>query len=146
MNNELKQASQKSQTIADLIENKIRALIGAGVTIWGINISELLEAQRKAIAKAQAEAAQLAKIIREKDQAYDKLHAAYRTLLPHAPSPEPVNTCEGCGEQCDQGEEGEDGSEINVEIKVTGNGPIPPELVAMLNDLASMLQSVAHKK
>ena len=48
MQNELKQASQKSQTIADLIENKIRALIGAGVTIWGINISELLEAQRKA--------------------------------------------------------------------------------------------------
>ena len=33
MQNELKQASQKSQTIADLIENKIRALIGAGMTI-----------------------------------------------------------------------------------------------------------------
>lgn len=139
----MSEAAKSQSTISEYVEGRIKQLIDAGVTIWGTNISQLLDAQRKAIAKAQAEAAQLNEIIRVKDQAYDKLHAAYCTLLPHVPSPEPVNTCEGCGEQCDQGE---GDSEVNVEIKVTGNGPIPPEPAAMLNDLTSMLQSVAHKK
>ena len=132
----MSEAAKAQSTIAEHIENKIRALIDAGVTIWGVNISELLEAQRKAIAKAQAER--------------DKAHAHVKELMAYIersrkPETEPVNTCEGCGEQCDQGEEGE-GSEMNVEIKVTSNGPIPPGLHAMLNDLTSMLQSVARKK
>lgn len=132
------------------VTREIQAIIDMDLTVFGVNLSKILVSQRESIAelmqirdKLKAEVAELQAMCKRKDTQYESLRSAY--LAGNSPSPEPANACEGCGEQCDQDEEGENG-EVNVEIKVTSNGPIPPELAAALNDLTAMLQSVARKK
>lgn len=136
MQNELKQAERDTVSLAELVERKIEAIIAAHVTVWGVDLSDLLAKQRAKIVELQRTHRELMEVIRTKDQAYDKLHAAYNALLPCAPSPTPDQPAE-------EGGEGEGG--IGIEIRVTGEGPMPPGLTAMLNDFTSMLQSVARK-
>lgn len=136
MQNEMKQADRDTVSLSEHIERKIESIIAAHVTVWNVDLSDLLAEQRAKIAELQRTHRELKEVIRTKDQAYDKLHAAYSALLPCAPSPTPEQPAE-------EGGEGEGG--IGIKIRVTGNGPIPPELVAMLNDFTSMLQSVARK-
>lgn len=120
----------EAPTLASIVEDKIKTLLGLNVTVMGVNISELLATQRSKIAVLQQESA-------KKDAEYEALRLAYNQLWNESPKQHPAE---------EPAAEEEQESEVNVEIKVTGNGPIPPELAAMLNDLTSMLQSVAHKK
>lgn len=131
MNNECQRSGQtEAPTLASIVEAKIKTLLGLNVTVMGVNISELLVTQRSKIAVLQQESA-------KKDAEYEALRLAYNQLWNESPKQHPAE---------EPAAEEEQESEVNVEIKVTGNGPIPPELAAMLNDLTSMLQSVAHKK
>ena len=131
MNNECQRSGQtEAPTLASIVEAKIKTLLGLNVTVMGVNISELLVTQRSKIAVLQQESA-------KKDAEYEALRLAYKQLWNESPKQHPAE---------EPAAEEEQESEVNVEIKVTGNGPIPPELAAMLNDLTSMLQSVAHKK
>ena len=136
MQNELKQAERDTVSLAERIERNIESIIAAHITVWNVDLSELLASQRAKIAELQRTHRELVEVIRAKDQAYDKLHAAYSALLPCAPSPTPEQPAEEDGE-------GEGG--IDIEIRVTGEGPMPPGLTAMLNDITSMLQSTARK-
>ena len=144
-NTEMNQAKRDTVPLAERVERNIEAIIAAHVTVWGVDLSDLLAEQRAKIVELQCTHRELMEVIRTKDQAYDKLHAAYSALLPCAPSPtpDPINTCapEKPAEEDGEGEAG-----IGIEIRVTGEGPMPPGLTAMLNDLTSMLQSVARKK
>ena len=131
MNNECQRSGQtEAPTLASIVEAEIKTLLGLNVTVMGVNISELLATQRSKIAVLQQESA-------KKDAEYEALRLAYDQLWNESPKQHPAE---------EPAAEEEQESEVNVEIKVTGNGPIPPELAAMLNDLTSMLQSVAHKK
>ena len=131
MNNECQRSGQtEAPTLASIVEAKIKTLLGLNVTVMGVNISELLATQRSKIAVLQQESA-------KKDAEYEALRLAYNQLWNESPKQHPAE---------EPAAEEEQESEVNAEIKVTGNGPIPPELAAMLNDLTSMLQSVAHKK
>ena len=152
MNNECQRSGQtEAPTLASIVEAKIKTLLGLNVTVMGVNISELLATQRSKIAVLQQESAKKdaeyealrSKIVAlqqesaKKDAEYEALRLAYKQLWNESPKQHPAE---------EPAAEEEQESEVNVEIKVTGNGPIPPELAAMLNDLTSMLQSVAHKK
>ena len=131
MNNECQRSGQtEAPTLASIVEAKIKTLLGLNVTVMGVNISELLATQRSKIVALQQESA-------KKDAEYEALRLAYKQLWNESPKQHPAE---------EPAAEEEQESEANVEIKVTSNGPIPPELAAMLNDLTSMLQSVAHKK
>ena len=131
MNNECQRSGQtEAPALASTVEAKIKTLLGLNVTVMGVNISELLDTQRSKIVALQQESA-------KKDAEYEALRLAYNQLWNESPKQHPAE---------EPAAEEEQESEVNVEIKVTGNGPIPPELAAMLNDLTSMLQSVAHKK
>ena len=132
MQNELKQAERDTVSLAEIVERKIEAIIAAHVTVWGVDLSDLLAKQRAKIVELQVEC-------KRKDAQYEALRHAY--LRDNAKSPANANACAP-----EQPAEEDGDNEVNVEIKVTGNGPIPPELAAMLNDLTSMLQSVARKK
>lgn len=134
MQNELKQADRDTVSLAEHIERKIESIIAAHVTVWNVDLSDLLAKQRAKIAELQAEC-------KRKDAQYEALRAAYMT--DNAKSP--ANACapEQPAEGGDEGDEGE--TSIGIEITVTGNKPIPPAMKDMLNDLTSMLQSVARK-
>ena len=128
MQNESKQADRATVLLAEHIERKIESIIAAHVTVWNVDLSDLLAKQRAKIAELQVEC-------KRKDAQYEALRAAY--LADNTPKSDPVNTC--APEQ--PAEEGG----VDIEIRVTGEGPMPPGLTAMLNDLTSMLQSVARK-
>ena len=146
------------------VTREIQAIIDMDLTAFGVNLSKILVSQRESIAELKAEVAELtANNKRLAGFCLDKLAEPSRhphEQLPDAlvaqgfslrcnmtdapsPTPDPINTCapEQPAEEDGEGEAG-----IGIEIRVTGEGPIPPELAAMLNDLTSMLQSVARKK
>ena len=152
------------------VTREIQAIIDMDLTAFGVNLSKVLVSQRESIAelmqihdKLKAEVAELtANNKRLAGFCLDKLAEPSRhphEQLPDAlvaqgfslrcnmtdapsPTPDPINTCapEKPAEEDGEGEAG-----IGIEIRVTGEGPMPPGLTAMLNDLTSMLQSVARK-
>lgn len=134
MQNELKQAERDTVSLAEHIERKIESIIAAHVTVWNMDLSDLLAKQRAKIAELQVEC-------KRKDAQYEALRYAY--LRDNAKSP--ANAC-APEQPAEEDGEGEGEAGIGIEIRVTGEGPMPPELAAMLNDLTGMLQSAARKK
>ena len=128
----MKQAERDTVPLAERIERNIESIIAAHVTVWNVDLSDLLAKQRAKIAELQVEC-------KRKDAQYEALRHAY--LRDNAKSP-----ANACAPEQPAEEDGEGETGIGIEIRVTGEGPIPPELAAMLNDLTGMLQSVARKK
>ena len=129
------------------VTREIQAIIDMNLTVFDVNLSKVLVSQRESIAelmqirdKLKAEIAELQAMCKRKDAQYESLRAAY--LAGNSSTPDPVNACapEQPAEEDGEGEAG-----IGIEIRVTGEGPMPPGLTAMLNDITSMLQSVARK-
>lgn len=129
------------------VTREIQSIIDMNLTVFDVNLSKVLVSQRESIAelmqirdKLKAEVAELQAMCKRKDAQYELLRAAY--LADNTPKPDPVNA--GAPEKPAE-EDGEGEAGIGIEIRVTGEGPMPPGLTAMLNDLTSMLQSVARK-
>ena len=82
MQNELKQADRATVPLAERIERNIESIIAAHVTVWNVDLSDLLAKQREKIAELQVEC-------KRKDAQYEALRYAY--LRDNAKSP--ANAC-----------------------------------------------------
>lgn len=136
MNNE-----KAASSISESVMKQIKELVDMNLTVYGTNVSALLQSQRDRIGELQsmlketeAKANELAKLmlILSGGIATEGAGPSIRMAGLVAEQYEPAE---------DEGEEGND-SGINVEIKVTGSGDVPPELVAVLNNLSAMLKSI----
>jgi len=139
MNDRINKEANAAPSLADSIEARIKQLIEANVSIFGTNISELLESQRK-------RTSQLTQLNKEIIAANNRLgEELSKYVTPTEVKAECGGACPGCA-QPDPNADNDEDSDIKVELKVTGTGPIPPELTAMLDDLTEMLQSVGRRK
>lgn len=129
------------------VTREIQTIIDMDLTAFGVNLSKVLVSQRESIAELMQIRDKLKAEVAEVTAQRDSLARLLGALTGGVEEDDPkISVSTAASPTPEQPAEEDGDSEVNVEIKVTGNGPIPPELAAMLNDLTSILQSAARKK